>query len=318
MPSIRRRSKPARSIVFPFALLIAFAATMAVPAVGLAEPAEEPQPPQLAFDPGSYDFGLVEVDRGGQANLQLRNEGAGEVHVDSVEIAGPGQEAFGLGYNNCGGQTLQPNQTCSVGVSFNPHASTGYSARLRANTGGYQFSAELSGSGGRAEVGVEPNPTNFGVAKVGSTGVTREIAVTNSGTLPAGFFIAVISGGAVGSFQLLDENCTGHLLAPSASCTLQARFRPLSEGVKTATLSLFGDQDGGAQIGLTGVGAAPEPAPGSSPPSTGVAPLPARFAHRRAKVRRGRPSRHRRTRRAFVADARRLLFDRPAQSTQAK
>jgi hypothetical protein len=308
MPPIKQKSKPALTTLVLGALL----ATMAIfPATGLAAPegGEEPQP-QLAFEPGGYDFGLRQVDSGGdQANFQLRNIGAGEVRIDTVNIAGAGAEAFWLGYDNCGGQTLQPGQTCSAGVNFNPHAATAYSAQLQANAGGQLFTAGLSGSGGRAEVGTAANPTDFGVAKVGSEGTIHEITVSNSGNLPAGFFIAVISGGAVGSYQLLDENCTGHLLMPSSSCTVQVRFQPLSMGVKMATLSLFGDQDGGAQIGLTGVGAEPDPGLGQSSPGTDPGPASTAtgfLARPRAKSHRRRPRSHGRNRRVAL-DASRVL-----------
>src|SRR5262249_60648922 len=90
----------------------------------------------------------------------------------------------------------------------------------------------------------------------GSAGTTREITIANTGNMPGGAFIAVIAGGAVGSFHLLDENCTGVELVPAATCTIQVRFQPLSEGVKKATLGLFGDNDGGTGVVLTGVGAA--------------------------------------------------------------
>ena len=68
----------------------------------------------------------------------------------------------------------------------------------------------------------------------------------------------MIAGGAIGSFHLLDENCTGIPLSPEATCTLLVSFQPLSTGVKTARLGLFGDSDGGTQITLTGVGIEPE------------------------------------------------------------
>jgi hypothetical protein len=273
MLSIKQKSKRARITHVLLALLLASAAAMAVPAVVLAEPAEEPQPPQLSFDPGSYDFGLQPVNNGsGQASFQLRNTGTEAVQVNSVEISGPGSEAFWIGFNGCN-VTLQPNETCFVQVYFSPRDATEYAVQLRANAGPYSFTADLSGTGGRAILAPAFNPTDFGVAAVGSAGTTREIMVTNEGNMPGGVFIAVISGGAVGSFQLLDENCTGHPLAPAAPCTLQVRFRPLSEGVKTATLSLFGEQDGGTQVILTGVGAVPVPATSTPPAANGVAPV---------------------------------------------
>ena len=121
---------------------------------------------------------------------------------------------------------------------------------------------------------------------VGSGGVTRTIDVTNKGNMPGGAFIAVISGGAVGSFHLLDENCTGIPLSPGATCNLQVSFDPISTGAKTARLFLVGDGDGGAQITLTGIGLEP----GSQRVETAVAasrhrpPEPRRKHRRRAKA----------------------------------
>ncbi len=252
-------------------MLFTVLAVIAVrPAAGLAAPVE-PEPPQLSFEPGSYDFGLQSVNNGNsQANFQLRNTGTEAAQVNSIEITGSGSEAFWTN-TNCFGYNLQPNETCYVQVYFGPRDAREYTAQLRANVGPYAFTADLTGTGGRAILEPASNPTDFGVAKVGSAGVVQEIRVTNTGNMPGGAFIAVIAGGAVGSYQLLDENCTGHELMPAATCTLQIRFRPLSEGVKTAMLGLFGDSDGGAQIVLTGVGAAADPLPDSAPASASAA-----------------------------------------------
>jgi hypothetical protein len=277
-------------------LLFAFMAVIAVrPAAGLAAPVEPAEPPQLAFEPGSYDFGLQPVNNGsGQANFQLRNTGAEEAFVDSVEISPRGDESFWIN-TNCPGMTLPPNGTCNVQVYFSPRNATEYSAQLQANVGPYSFTADLTGTGGRAILTPASYSTDFGVARVGS-GVTHEIAVSNTGNMPGGAFIAVIAAGAVGSFQLLDENCTGIELVPAATCTLQVRFQPLSEGVKKATLGLFGDSDGGTQIILTGVGSAPGQVPDSSPVAAGgsaganvagsSAGPPAKHHRRRSRIRR--------------------------------
>lgn len=288
-------------------MLFTFLAVIAVrPAAGLAapegEPPAEPQPPQLSFEPDHYDFGLQPVNSGAyQANLQLRNDGAEGVPVQSLEITGSGSESFWIGYSNCWGAFLQPNETCSTQVYFSPRDTVEYSVQLRASSSSVQFNADLTGAGGRAIFSPDSNPTDFGVAKVGSDGTTREIEVTNTGNMGGGVFIAVISGGAVGSFQLLDENCTGSLLEPAATCTAQIRFRPLSEGVKRATFSLFGESDGGTQVVLTGVGSAPEkvadPAPASSggPVSANTAPGPSARPHAKPHKRRSRiRRRHRR------------------------
>jgi hypothetical protein len=255
MISLRR--KPARAgFASALTLLTLCAAMLALPATGAAAPpAEEPALPQLAFEPGSYDFGLRQVNSTSQAYLQLRNNGAAVAPVYSLEISGPGSSAFWIGQSNCFGANLNPGESCSVQVNFGPNDANEYAVQLRAGSErGTSFSAGLSGEGGRAIVAPVVDPTNFGATAVGSAGVTRTIEVLNSGNYPGGAFIAVIAGGAIGSFQLLDENCTGFQLSPEASCTLLVNCRPLSTGVKTARLGLFGDSEGGGQVTLTGIG----------------------------------------------------------------
>ena len=44
---------------------------------------------------------------------------------------------------------------------------------------------------------------------------------------------------------------------PAASCTAQVRFRPQDAGPKAAYMAFFGDNDGGAMVGLKGEGVAP-------------------------------------------------------------
>lgn len=288
-------------------MLFTILAVMAVrPLAGLAAPVEppaEPEPPQLSFEPGSYDFGLQPVNNGaGQANFQLRNTGSEPVRVDSVEISSNGDGSFWTS-TMCPGMTLQPNETCWVQVYFGPRNASEYAVQLRANAGPYSFTADLTGTGGRASFVPGSNPTDFGVAKVGSAGVTREIEISNTGNMPGGVFIAVVAGGAIGSFQILDENCTGVELVPAATCTLQVRFQPVSEGVKKAMLGLFGESEGPTPIVLTGVGTAPDPVStvGFGP---AAAPAPA-AADRRPNAHRRKHRRLKRHRlRAAIHDAR--------------
>jgi hypothetical protein len=266
------------------------------PVAGLAAPIE-PEPPQLAIEPGSYDFGLLPLNWGSrETNFTLRNAGSEAFQVGSPEIAGPGHEAFWADYSPCYGSNLQPGESCSVRVYFGPHDAVEYTAQFKVSVGSYSFAADLAGTGGRATFAPSSNPTDFGVASVGSAGTTRQIEVTNTGNMPGGMFIAVIAGGAIGSFQILDENCTGVELVPAATCTLQVRFQPVSEGVKKATLGLFGEGEGPTPTLLTGVGVVSDPvsAPAGASPATsaiaGAGP-PKAGEHRRRGHR--RPKRHR-------------------------
>jgi hypothetical protein len=265
MPSLKQTSKPSRTTAVLLAMVFTVLAVIAVrPAAGLAAPIE-PEPPQLVIEPGSYDFGLQPLNWGSrETNFTLRNAGTEPLQVGSPQIVGPGQEAFWADYSPCYGSNLQPGESCSVRVYFGPRDAVEYAAQFKVSVGSYSFSAALTGVGGRAKFEPASNPTDFGAVKVGSAGVTREIEVTNTGNMPGGMFIAVIAGGAIGSFQILDENCTGVELAPAATCMVQIRFQPLSEGVKKATLGLFGESEGPMPLGLTGVGSAPDPAPSAA------------------------------------------------------
>jgi hypothetical protein len=281
MFSLRSKSESAR-IAFAATFLVVCALFAAIPTLVAAAPTEggeEPPAPQLAFEPGSYDFGLLEANRSsGQATLQLRNVGAAAAPIFSLVIVGTGSGAFWTDSSDCFGRTLEPSETCSVQVNFGPSDAVPFTAQLRASSaGGTSFTADLSGEGGRPVLAPAVDPTNFGSVAVGSGGVTRAIDVTNKGNMSGGVFIAVISGGAVGSFHLLDENCTGIPLSPEATCNLQVSFDPISAGAKVARLFLAGDGDGGGQITLTGVGVAPEfaqPGAATSPQSSAAPPVP--------------------------------------------
>jgi hypothetical protein len=267
------RSKPESARFASAATLLAAVCVLlaAIPSLASAAPAEgeEPAAPQLAFEPGSYDFGLHEANReNAQTNFQLRNVGSVPAPIYSIQVVGSGSGAFWTGNSDCFNHPLEPNETCSIQVSFNPNDVAPFSAQLRAESErGVSATADLSGEGGRPELTAATNPTNFGSVPVGSGGVTKTIDVTNEGNMPGGAFIAIISGGAVGSFHLLDENCTGTPLSPEATCNLVVNFDPISTGAKTAHLFLAGDGEGGAQISLTGVGLESVSQPGGIQPS---------------------------------------------------
>lgn len=289
MFSLRSKPKSARRASATILVAAACALSAAIPALALGAPEggeEPPAVPQLAFEPGSYDFGLQEANRSNsQANFQLRNVGSVPAPVYSVDIVGSGSGAFWTGNVDCFGHSLEPGEACSVQVNFNPYDAVPFSAQLRAGSdAGTSFTAALSGEGGRPALTAASNPTNFGSVPVDSGAVIRTIDVTNQGNMAGGAFIAVISGGAVGSFHLLDENCTGILLSPAATCNLQVSFEPISTGAKTARLFLVGDGDGGVQITLTGVGLEPEPALAEESAATDAAVL-----SRPRRARRARP-----------------------------
>jgi hypothetical protein len=217
-------------------------------------------PAHFSFHPGSYDFGLRPIhSEAARMTFQLENDGEAAAQVNSLTFGANSNDFWfdgSFGDGNCSGRWMQPGETCSVEIGFGPGETRSYATQLQANSSGETFTADLSGEGGRPVVEAFPNPADFGAATVGTRGATQTIVVHNSGNVPAAFFIGVLAGGDVGSFQLLDENCTAGPLMPAGSCTAQVRFTPRSAGPKQARLAFFGDSEGGAMVGLSGEGVA--------------------------------------------------------------
>lgn len=220
----------------------------------------EAVPAKLTWSPETEDYGLQSVNRGEERYLQLENTGEAPVSFNNLQIAGPDSGNFWTSDSSCWGLPsgmIEPGQSCWVQVYFQPYEMRPYEAELVANAGAFSFAAPLRGEGGRAELVPAANPFGFGAAGVGGPGAQRTITLTNEGNMPGAFFIAVIAGGDSGSFELLEEDCSGfEPVGPGETCTAQVRFQPQSPGAKTARLALFGEDDGGTMVMLEGEGVA--------------------------------------------------------------
>jgi hypothetical protein len=215
-------------------------------------------PAHFSFQPGSHDFGLLPIRSEAQrTTFQIVNDGEALAQVGSLNFAGGNSNGFWFGNSDCWGRWMQPGETCSLEVDFSPNEVGAFATQIQLSSNAESFTAALSGEGGRPIVEATPNPADFGTATVGSTGAIQTIVIGNSGNVPTGFFIGIVAGGDSGSFQLLDENCTGAELMPGASCTAHLRFAPKSAGPKLARLAFFGDGEGGTMVALTGEGVAP-------------------------------------------------------------
>jgi len=216
--------------------LVAFV-LLALPGAALAAPVEDPQ---LTISPSSYDFGLVELNRGdSQYNFNIQNVGLEWASL-STQITGPDAGAFWFSWNSCGGGSFSPGSTCGLGVLFNPTEPREYHATLRVSAGGVDFTAELTGTGGLRQVTATPNPVDFGSATVGES-ATRSVTMQNTGNVFFQSMVAIPVGGDVGAFRLIEDGCSMRVLAPTVSCRLKVRFTPYEAEHAEATLAIIGE-----------------------------------------------------------------------------
>lgn len=246
--------------------LIALALIMLPTSSALAAPTEDDPlpPPPLTLSSGSYDFGIVELNRGGpQANFWVQNGGPDWLPIHA-EIVGDDASAFWIP-DNCGGG-VQGGSGCNVGVQFNPSAPRDYHATLRVSSNGSDFTAELSGSGGLRQVTATPNPVDFGTVTVGDS-TTRSVTLQNTGNVFFQSMVAIPVGGDVGAFRLIEDGCSMRVLAPTVGCKLKLSFEPYEVDNADATLAIIGDGDP-TLIALRGVGAAAPDAEEAAPASS--------------------------------------------------
>jgi hypothetical protein len=246
--------------------------TDATPSDYVTELTGEGAAAEIAFEPTSYDFGLAEVRSGSpRTNFTLRNIGTAPVQLSNLEIIGPGANEFWIPGSGCWGTSLAPGSTCWIEIQFNANEEGNFSAAVSIMAGTTTFQAPLSARAERPQVVASPAPLAFGATSVGSRQV-KEVTLTNTGHLPVAFYIALISGGDVASFHLLEETCTSNVFAgnprifePGESCRAKIAFEPTAAGARRATLSVFGGGEGALQVPIEGAAVASQPSlsPGS-------------------------------------------------------
>ena len=100
-----------------------------------------------------------------------------------------------------------------------------------------------------------PLSINFGSIAVKKS-VEQIVTVKNDGT--AALTLAAISVGGTNANQFgkASDGCSKKTLAPNASCTVKARFKPTSTGAKTATLTIPSNDpdENPVSVSLSGTG----------------------------------------------------------------
>jgi hypothetical protein len=229
------------------------------PADYVTELSGEGAAPEIAVEPGNYDFGLVEVRSGSpRANFNVRNTGTAAVQLSNLEITGPGANEFWISGSGCWGTSLAPGSTCWIEVQFNANEEGNFAAAVSIQAGTVVFQAPLSARAERPLVVASPAPLAFAPTAVGSRQV-GEVTLDNTGHLPVAFYIAIVSGGDVSSFHLVEETCTSAVFAgrprifePGESCRAKIAFEPTEVGAKHATVSIFGGGEGALQFSVEG------------------------------------------------------------------
>jgi hypothetical protein len=224
-----------------------------------------------AVSPGTLAFGNWASGTTSNAQtLTVTNTGNSALTGGTFVLAfgGGTPQPFSRPNGNAGGTcngalAVAPGASCTINVVFAPGAATPYSRTLTVTYPGATVTGSLvtltgTGIGTRATATVAPNPLTItlptGVLSVTGTGTVTLtntapangaqllIAnVTTTGGNLATYFFNVVGGG---------DTCSGTVLAPAASCTVNVRFTNTGSprGTNRAGTINFSASGGGAAI----------------------------------------------------------------------
>src|SRR6266542_1908610 len=220
--------------------------------------------PALAAAPSSLSFGTQSLNTTGAAQpVTLTNRGGSPITIGSVSLAGMQPADFGVASQTCTSAPVQPEQTCTVLVTFRPTATGSRAASLDVAhndpAGGSPSRIALSGSGVATAVALDPSSVDFGNQAVGGTSdPPRTVTFINNDLAALTLKPVSISGANPSDFVTASDTCSGATVGVGASCTVALRFRPTTGGSRGANL-VFGEaRRGGASFttALSGTGLA--------------------------------------------------------------
>jgi uncharacterized repeat protein (TIGR03803 family) len=186
--------------------------------------------PLVAFSPTSLSFGNQTVGIGSSPLVtSLTNSGSLPLTLTSIQITGADSGDFGQ-TNNCP-SSLQPNNSCTISVTFTPIATGSRSAAVSVtdNAPGSPQSVPLTGVGTPASVTLSPPSLSFAQI-LGTTSQSQTIQ------LSASYAISITSIEASAEFGQTN-NC-GKGLPPGGKCQILVTFAPTTSGTQSGTLTI--------------------------------------------------------------------------------
>ena len=266
-------------------LLIALSGALCGSLLGAAPALADSQPPPapggegetgtLSANPGSLSFspipysspGSHEGEQNESDELTVFNDPTGPTQIDSVSISGPDAASFSVQWGNCEHDLLAPGNTCNMSIRFQPVSPGAGHAQLTltGDSAGGPLVVPLEGVGLYGpRIGLNTEQALLGDVTLGSS-VTQAIVMTNTGDYPLGVQQAFRVSGTPLMFPVLSDTCSGHVLYPSAACSVTVGFTPTTPGEKDASLLFITSSS--LPVTVVGIGAQPAVAPPAPPAS---------------------------------------------------
>ncbi|MGA9509712.1 MAG: choice-of-anchor D domain-containing protein [Candidatus Sulfotelmatobacter sp.] len=203
--------------------------------------------PSVSLSPSSLQYGAQSVGATSPAQtVLLRNMGSSPLAISSIAANGDFAES-----DTCG-TTVPAAGSCSFSVTFTPIAAgtRDGSIVIQDNAAGAPHVINLSGVGEGPLASVAPQSLTFPIQSLGTTSAAQALTLTNGNQT-----LEITSIQVTGDFAQVN-NCSSTLAATS-SCIINVTFTPTALGMRTGTLTVSDNAQGGPQTAsLTGSGPA--------------------------------------------------------------
>jgi hypothetical protein len=213
-------------------------------------------PSPLKITPSPQDYGDVLIGVTVSQLFTLTNTGSDTSGALTTAVTGSDAAQFVVGADGCDGQTLAPQASCTLTVTFTPSGTTGDRAASLTLTGTPGGTA-VSTLSGRALTPASLSPSemthDFGTVDVGQSVGSVSFTITNNGGQSTGMLTTALSG-STADFVVDTNACTGQSLPYLGTCMLSGHFAPQSFGPKSLTVTLSGMPGAPAVMTWTGVG----------------------------------------------------------------
>jgi hypothetical protein len=198
--------------------------------------------------------------------VTVKSIGAAPLTVRGALIEGPNKDDFAID-NRCAKGRLEKGRECQISVILAPQATEGHHAELivKTNAAEIPYVVQLSWPNPASPLTVSPpviipSELSFGDQEVGASGAVKSVTLSLPPD-PSGLLriTAVgVSGASRGDFTKVADTCTDAALQPSKGCTISMKFMPVAQGMRTATLRISDNAEGGLRdVLMTGIGTFP-------------------------------------------------------------
>ena len=206
----------------------------------------------------SADLDLGTVDVGGPSEewfTTIVNHGDSAFVPEIITTSNP---EFTVAGGTCQARVaVLPQESCTVEVVFTPSIAGPASADVVVAERGFEAAAvsvAVSANAGTPSIVASPSANQLADALVGLVGAPTTITVTNYGVSPTTVNSVALAGSHPGDFQVLADECTGHVIEVAASCQAVVALAPTESGARSATLTAYAADGGTASAVLVGTG----------------------------------------------------------------